>query len=286
MIGLRSKARESPKMSESSAPSNALQSPDSETGQNARSHLKTRLQSLLDSECASEAQELVNSTFSSDKDITSRAAWNILLHSHLRHRNKSPAEANEPQPLRALIDVSQAEPAVSAPLELMIRSATFEPGKPNMPLFNATKTGDVFAQSAGRSAESAAVEECVIGWFSSYLARHSCTRFTPNEAYAVMGWAMRIEPNGEAGAHYHPQALLSAVYYPKCLNQHVTDLSSIEFGCYPAEMLPDRYAEKYCITPTPECVIVFPSHIGHRVLPNKSGKPRISFACDLVHLLL
>jgi uncharacterized protein (TIGR02466 family) len=103
--------------------------------------------------------------------------------------------------------------------------------------------------------------------------------------FSLSGWA-NVSRNGAFnGVHTHPGSTWSAVYYvdagaPTSPHHSQLQLLAPDQGrqnTFLSPLLPDTF----CINPSVGLVVLFPSYVGHAVLPHQGTGTRISIAMNL-----
>ena len=98
------------------------------------------------------------------------------------------------------------------------------------------------------------------------------------------GWLNMNPPGGYNSPHQHSEAHLSGVYYVDVPKAKSDGGGAIEFlSPHPVRLLStlirnQMFSDRIRIQPTAGDLIIFPSQLLHWVLPNDSGKPRVTVA--------
>ena len=132
------------------------------------------------------------------------------------------------------------------------------------------------------------LKEHILDHVHNYMYQHYKIK---NEFMIASSWGVKLEP-GEIieHYHYHSNSFLSAVYYfsrvENCggisfeRNPYMTPvlIPGIEMD-YESE---NNYNCNYVnFEPNTGDLIIFPSHLKHKVLPNESKRDRYSLACNI-----
>lgn len=152
-----------------------------------------------------------------------------------------------------------------------------------MPFLKGAKTGDIFADGEIEFPGLRNLFTTCFLTYMKYTEKLDEFKMLPGTAY-ISAWLNDLESGGSIGAHFHPGALLSAVYYPHIdsgLNDSLKQCSSIEFGKYPKEMGYGVGVPTLELKPQFGQVIIFPAYLGHEVLCQINPSHRISIASDL-----
>ena len=109
--------------------------------------------------------------------------------------------------------------------------------------------------------------------------------------FKVDAW-VNINKNGDHNIrHTHPTSNLSGVLWIKCPEKcgEIVFTSPHEFvGFKEIKLYTDNFKKEnnaylsYYLNPTEGCMILFPSHLAHRVNENKSDEDRISVAFNII----
>jgi hypothetical protein len=136
----------------------------------------------------------------------------------------------------------------------------------------------------------AAFERIILSAMEDYLVSLDTEPDHPFLAARPTRWWLDIWGNflGEKGnltTHHHPAGWLSGVYYSRVPDSvSETDPTHggwIEFG-RPHPSIPEPAAQRLrLIRPEVGKLILFPSFVFHRTIPNPSEEDRISFAFDM-----
>lgn len=132
------------------------------------------------------------------------------------------------------------------------------------------------------------LKEHILDHVHNYMYQHYKIK---NEFMIASSWGLKLEP-GEfiEHYHYHSNSFLSAVYY----FSRVENCGGISFERNPymtpvlipgIEMDYESENNNNCncvnFEPYTGDLIIFPSHLKHRVLPNESKQDRYSLACNI-----
>lgn len=168
--------------------------------------------------------------------------------------------------------------ALNTQVLALIANASFNGPERFEPVERGRKSGDLLESVL----PSSALEECLIDCFTQALSASVLSINLEKAApLAVRAWANKLEPGGLVGGHFHPYALLSAVFYPD--DEGTEPLSALCFGDFPSEMQPHAVrTHRWAFQPERGDIVVFPSYLPHAVSPNTGGSVRISVAADLV----
>lgn len=108
----------------------------------------------------------------------------------------------------------------------------------------------------------------------------------------VSSWITRLKPDANFTTHFHPCSQFSGVYYP--VDQKEISLLTFthpltQFNWIGGNMTPDRVINDYTYNETtyaclPDRLLVFPSHLPHRVVKNwaDSNNDRYSLAFNIM----
>lgn len=215
-------------------------------------------------------------------------AWRLCAYAAIGEQ----AKVNELLDLDKLITISAItrDPDQSSGLSfhdaasIIMNEIDLEPPYPFEPICNGLKSGDIF--EAGYAACDC-IEDTLMTLFLGYIERRRLLAARLEKPCVVKGWVNILFRNGYAGPHYHPGAVLSAVYYPfyESDDDAAESTSEILFGVYPENMCNKHVLPIRRICPEPGMLIMFPSYIGHGVATNVLSRPRLSMAFDLVEII-
>jgi len=98
-------------------------------------------------------------------------------------------------------------------------------------------------------------------------------------------WITKTEKNCDAPQHYHANSYWSGLFYFDTYDSPIefSNVGLTDKGPYPG--LPDEYnffnAKHWEVMPEKNMLLFFPSHVYHKILPNKSNKTRYSLAFNI-----
>ena len=250
-----------------------------------RKRLMAEMRELADSGAAGQALQLIDKCFNSERDRTRAAAWRLLIRSRLNTAANTPAR--DWRQLVEVIDVPNHHSTVDDCVRIVLESADLSRGGGRMPLIRTVKSGDLLGPDDLAERHRDDLETFLMDTFSQYLKRHGTMLGGLDGGFkcVVKCWLNRVDAGGSIGPHYHPDSLVSAVYYPRLKVDSRGPAGPLEFMCYPVDMPPDDRVEKFRIAPVLGQMILFPSYFGHRVLENRTGEPRLSLAADLLPVI-
>ena len=97
-------------------------------------------------------------------------------------------------------------------------------------------------------------------------------------------WLTKTTPQGFSDSHYHSNAWLSGIYYPKADpgfsikfyydNRHAFSTPPTEYNVY--------NSTEWTIVPKDNFLILFFSQLRHKIMPNRSQKDRFSLSFNLL----
>ncbi len=134
------------------------------------------------------------------------------------------------------------------------------------------------------------IEDSVRGYFATALAAgRSPLVPSPPRAWHLHGWAVVLRASGYQTPHFHPEAVVSGVYYvqiPEVVKAGVAGEGGfIKFGP-PADGTPGAAAAEtplsVSIRPEEGMIVLFPSYFWHHTVPFEGEEERICIAFDVV----
>ena len=102
-----------------------------------------------------------------------------------------------------------------------------------------------------------------------------------DQIYLTQSWSTINPINASHPVHSHPNTLISLVYYAQCKSGALCfDLSTTSIKeCFNFRYTINRFniynSEKWNLPVETGDIVLFPGHIRHGSLPNRSGEPRI-----------
>ncbi|GJL83563.1 MAG: hypothetical protein DHS20C01_31970 [marine bacterium B5-7] len=148
-----------------------------------------------------------------------------------------------------------------------------------MPYRKGKKTRDIFEDESFNTETIFEVFSTCFAAFVCHIRQDAVLRSSKN-AY-LQGWQNVVAPTGSLGAHFHPGAWISLVYYPPRDGIVKNNNSSIVFGCYPEEMGGGDGIMKLEVEAKVGRIIVFPAFMGHAVREQNANASRVSLAADI-----
>ena len=110
-----------------------------------------------------------------------------------------------------------------------------------------------------------------------------------NDVYISRSWCVKHTKGDWAGLHAHINSIWSGIYYLKCDDHSGNVVFEKSWGhdtCFTSTMQPDHMINHYnqnafSFTPVEGTLLIFPSHLQHKVLESHSVKERYCIAFDV-----
>lgn len=163
------------------------------------------------------------------------------------------------------------------------RKVAFKPGTSTMPLVSASVSSDL---TGLRDPAIAHLRTTILDCCRRYLrtAQFRNRHIAKVDDCWLSFWSTRTRRRGSIGPHYHARSWISWVFYPSAPSRSAMRAyrgGELELGHVPAIMGTLRRPCLLRIRPRPGRLVLFPSYIGHAVMPVASLHARFSIAGDL-----
>ena len=102
-----------------------------------------------------------------------------------------------------------------------------------------------------------------------------------DQIYLTQSWSTINTTNGSHGVHAHSNTLISLVYYAQCKSGDIYfDLNTTSIKeCFNFDYTIDKFniynSQTWTLPMKTGSIVLFPGHLRHGSLPNKSSEPRI-----------